>query len=85
MSDPNNMFYLMFIDTHAGLLRSNYPGGNSQFINNGALEINYTFTNLQSTAAFNIYAWNWNTTQGQGMLWTDSILPGNTGGASWIM
>ena len=84
MSDPNNMFYLMFIDTHAGLLGSNYPGGNSQFINNGALEINYTFTNLQSTAAFNIYAWNWNTTQGQGMLWTNSILPGNTGGPSGI-
>ena len=84
MSDPNNMFYLMFIDTHAGLLGSNYPGGNSQFINNGAVEIDYNFTNLQSAAAFNIYAWNWNTSQGQGMLWTNSILPGNTGGPSGI-
>ncbi len=82
MSDPNNMFYLMFIDTHAGLLGYNYPGGNSQFINNGAVQINYTFYNLESTAAFNIYAWNMNTTQGQGMLWTNSILPGQTGGPS---
>lgn len=82
MSDPNNMFYLMFIDTHAGLLGLNYPGGNSQFINNGAVQIDYSFQNLQSLAVFNIYAWNANTTQGQGMLWTNSILPGQTGGPS---
>ena len=82
MSNSSNMFYLMFIDLHAGILGSNYPGGDSQFINNGAIKINYSFENLQSFAAFNIYAWNWNTTQGQGMLWTNSILPGNTGGPS---
>ncbi|WP_321423208.1 chitobiase/beta-hexosaminidase C-terminal domain-containing protein [uncultured Methanobacterium sp.] len=83
MSDPNNMFYIMFIDLHAGMLGSNYKyGSNSQFINNGAVQINYTFENLLSFAAFNIYAWNWNTTQGQGMLWTNSILPGQTGGPS---
>jgi parallel beta-helix repeat protein len=83
MNDTSNMFYIMFIDLHAGLLGCNYKSGsNSQFINNGAVEINYTFTNLQSLAAFNIYAWNYNTSQGQGMLWTNSILPGNTGGPS---
>lgn len=85
MNSTDNMFYLMFIDLHAGLIGSNYKGvteGNSYFINNGAIEINYSFENLISFAAFNIYAWNWNTTQGQGMLWTNSILPGNTGGPS---
>jgi parallel beta-helix repeat protein len=82
MNNTNNMFYIMFIDLHAGFLGSNYPGGDSQFINNGAIEIDYNFLNLQTFAAFNIYAWNWNTTQGQGMLWTNSILPGNTGGPS---
>ena len=83
MNDASNAFYIMFIDLHAGLIGSNYKSGsNSQFINNGAVQINYTFTNLQSLAAFNIYAWNYNTSQGQGMLWTNSILPGNTGGPS---
>ncbi|PKL67474.1 MAG: hypothetical protein CVV28_06350 [Methanobacteriales archaeon HGW-Methanobacteriales-1] len=82
MNDTSNMFYLMFIDLNAGLLGSNYPGGNSQFENNGAVKIEYSFENLGSFAAFNIYAWNWNTTQGQGMLWTNSIQPGNTGGPS---
>ena len=83
MSDPSNAFSIMFIDTHAGLLGSNYQyGNNSQFVNNGAVQINYTFSNLQSLAAFNIYAWNDNTTQGQGMLWTNSIVSGQTGGPS---
>ncbi len=82
MDDNGNLFYLMFIDLRAGILGSNYNGGNSQFTNNGAIQVNYSFENLQSFAAFNIYAWNWNTTQGQGMLWTNSILPGNTGGPS---
>ncbi len=82
MSDPSNMFSIMFIDLHAGLLGSNYNGGDAQFINNGAVKIEYSFENLYSLAAFNAYAWNWNTSQGQGMLWTNSILPGNTGGPS---
>ncbi|WP_321423206.1 PKD domain-containing protein [uncultured Methanobacterium sp.] len=82
MSDPSNMFYLLFIDTHAGLLGSGYPGGNSQFINNGAVEINYNFTNLQSLASFNIYAYNANTTWGPGMQWTNSINPSGSGGPS---
>lgn len=82
MSDPSNIFSIMFIDLHAGLLGSNYPGGDAQFINNGAVKVEYSFENLYSLAAFNAYAWNWNTSQGQGMLWTNSILPGNTGGPS---
>ena len=82
MSDNTTTFYLMFIDLHAGILGSNYAGGDSQFINNGAVQVNYSFENLQSLAAFNVYAWNWNTSQGQGMLWTNSILPGQTGGPS---
>jgi len=81
-SDESNAFSIMFIDLHAGLLGGNYPGGNTQFINNGTVKVDYTFENLISLAAFNVYAWNWNTSQGQGMLWTNSILPGNTGGPS---
>ena len=85
MTDYSNMFYLMFIDLHAGLIGSNYngvTGGNSYFVNNGAVQINYSFKNLQSLAAFNIYAWNANTPWGAGMQWTNSINPAGTGGPS---
>lgn len=76
MSDPDNAFQIMFIDTHVGMLGTNYPyGGNSQFTDSGAVKVEYTFTNMPTYAAFDIYAWNWATTQGQGMLWTNRILP----------
>ena len=81
MNDSSNMFYILFVDLHAGLLGSNYPGGNT-FINYGNVKVNYSFDNLYSLAAFNVYSWNANTTHGQGMGWTNSILPGQTGGPS---
>jgi hypothetical protein len=75
MNNSGNMFQIMFIDTHVGLVGTNYPyGGDKQFISDGAVKVDYTFTDLPSFAAFNIYAWNWATTQGQGMLWTNRIL-----------
>jgi PKD repeat protein len=82
MNDPSNLFNILFIDLHAGPLGSNYPGGNDALTDYGAVKINYIFENLQSIAAFNIYAWNANTTHGAGMGWTNSILPGQTGGPS---
>ena len=81
MNDSSNMFYILFVDLHAGLLGSNYPGGNT-FIDYGNVKVNYSFDNLYSLAAFNVYSWNANTTHGQGMGWTNSILPGQTGGPS---
>jgi hypothetical protein len=76
MSDPASLFYIMFIDTHVGSLGTGYPKGNSAgMINRGAAKIEYTFTNLTTFAAFNVYAWNWNTNQGQGMHWTNRVSP----------
>lgn len=91
MGDPGNQFYLMFIDTHVGVLGTQYnatdhPGQNTDLANDGTAKIEYSFNDLQSFAAFNVYAWNWNTQQGQGMMWTNKILPtdgsgsGNGGG-----
>ncbi len=82
LTDPSNSFNILFIDLHAGLLGSNYPTGNGGLTDYGDVKVNYTFNNLQSLAAFNIYAWNANTTHGAGMGWTNSILPGQTGGPS---
>ncbi len=82
LTDPSNSFNILFIDLHAGLLGSNYPTGNSGLTDYGDVKVNYTFNNLQSLAAFNIYAWNANTTHGPGMGWTNSILAGQTGGPS---
>ena len=81
MTDPSNIFYVMFIDLKAGLLGSNY-NGNGNLIDYGTVKVNYSFDNLYSLAAFNVYAWNANTTWGAGMGWTNSILPGQTGGPS---
>ena len=67
LTHPSNSFNIMFIDLKAGLLGSNYPTGNGVLINYGAVKINYTFNDLQSLATFNIYAWNANTTQVQGL------------------
>lgn len=82
MSDPSNNFSLLFIDLHTGPLGSNYPSGNGALTDYGAVKISYVFQNLESIAAFNAYAWNANTTHGAGMGWTNSVLPGQTGGPS---
>lgn len=82
MTDTSNSFSLLFVDLHAGPLGSNYPSGNGALTDYGAVKINYIFQNLESIAAFNVYAWNANTTHGAGMGWTNSILPGQTGGPS---
>jgi len=72
MSSPANQYQLAFIDTRAGLLGSkhaDYAG----LTDKGAVKVEYSFSNLPSYAAFNLYAWNRNTTQGQGMGWTNRL------------
>ena len=59
--DPNNQFSLMFIDLDVGAFGTNaYPG-----VTNGSIEVNYSFSNLESFASFGAYGWfsacNWGT------------------------
>ncbi len=59
--DPSNNFSLMFIDLDVGGFATNaYPG-----ITNGSIQVDYSFTNLESYASFGAYGWfsacNWGT------------------------
>jgi len=71
ISDQSNAAYLMFIDLYAGTL------GQSKFesplIDNGAVKVEYNFTNLTTMAAFNGYGWCSASNQGQGISWTNQV------------
>ena len=59
--DPSNNFSLMFIDLDVGAFATNaYPG-----VTNGSIQVDYSFSNLESFAAFGAYGWfsacNWGT------------------------
>ena len=67
-SDPSTAEYLMFIDLYAGTLKgTNYPN----LIDNGAVKVEYNFTNLYTTASFNMYGWCQGSNQAQGINWVN--------------
>ncbi|MFA5212926.1 MAG: PKD domain-containing protein, partial [Methanoregula sp.] len=78
-----NQFQLAFIDTRAGVLGSNYADYAS-LTDKGAVKVEYTFTNLTGYAAFNLYAWNNATNNGQGMGWTNRVSGDGSSGYSVI-
>ncbi|EJG07785.1 parallel beta-helix repeat protein [Methanofollis liminatans DSM 4140] len=81
MSDTANTFQVMFIDLNAGVLRPN-----ADLENRGAVRINYTVENLDTFAAFNVYAYCQNSNNGDDMIaWTNAVLaPKATSGYSVI-
>ncbi|MDD5023663.1 MAG: PKD domain-containing protein [Methanoregula sp.] len=81
LTSPVNENQLMFIDTRAGVLGPNHADYAS-LTNNGAVKVEYSFNNLSGYAAFNIYAWNNATTQGQGMGWTNRVSGSGSSGYS---
>jgi len=64
MNSPASQYQLMFIDTRAGLLP-----GSASLKNNGAVRVDYAFTNLPDNAVFNVYGWRTAT----GMGWTNDV------------
>ncbi|GAB6284757.1 MAG: hypothetical protein STSR0009_09570 [Methanoregula sp.] len=78
-----NQFQLAFIDTRAGVLGTNYVDYAS-LTDKGAVKVEYTFTNLTGYAAFNLYAWNNATNNGQGMGWTNRVSGDGSSGYSVI-
>ncbi len=83
LNDSVNQFQLAFIDTRAGLLGTNHVDFAS-LTDKGAVKVEYSFTNLSGYAAFNLYAWNNATTQGQGMGWTNRVSGDGSSGYSVI-
>jgi PKD repeat protein len=71
LTDTNNTFHLMFIDLNAGVLRPN-----TDLENQGAVQINYTFANLDSFAAFSVYAYCQISNNGDDMVaWSNALTP----------
>ena len=59
--DPSNNFSLMFIDLNVGAFCTNAYSG----VTDGSIRVDYSFSNLESFAAFGAYGWfsacNWGT------------------------
>ena len=69
MTDTENTFQIMFIDLNTGVLRPN-----ETLENRGAVRINYAFENLESFAAFNVYAYCKNSNNGNDMVaWGNAL------------
>jgi hypothetical protein len=68
ISNTSDTFQLMFVDLKVGNMR---PGLKPDLIDNGAVKIEYSFTNLHTFAAFNAYGWCSAANQDQGISWTN--------------
>ncbi|MDD1694334.1 MAG: PKD domain-containing protein, partial [Methanoregula sp.] len=66
-SDTSNTFQLMFIDLNSGAA---YVTGGA---NNGAIKVEYSFTNLNSFAAFGVYGWQISDNHGTGIHMTNDV------------
>jgi PKD repeat protein len=65
-ADPNNQFHLMFVDLRAGTIQD------ATLPINGMMKVEYSFENLESFAAFNIYGWYMQSNHGTGIIMTNS-------------
>ncbi len=82
MSDTENTFQLMFVDLKAGVLGTNCPYRNN-LTYNGALKVNYEFTNLTSFAVFDAYGYTFQSNQSKGISWTNRV--NDTGSSGWTV
>lgn len=75
----NNTFHIIFVDLYAGIIGQNtlssLTWAGQSVINNGALQVNYTISNLPSNSmvAFDDYAYCQSSNQGNGIRWTNSV------------
>ncbi|NLX49105.1 MAG: hypothetical protein GXY82_04365 [Methanospirillum sp.] len=67
----SDRFLLMFVDLRAGTLGRNTTI--SGLKDDGAIRIQYSFENLDTFAAFNVYGWCLNSNQGEGISWTNTV------------
>ena len=78
--DSSTAEHLMFVDLKLGVLNgASYPGKT----NNGAIKVDYSFTNMNTSVSFNVYAWSKSSPQGQGINWTNQT--SGTGSSSYTI
>lgn len=76
--NSSNTYQVMFIDLYSGATTAN----------TGYLTVNYSFTDLKTFAAFNVYGWQITDNHGTGIHMTNSVTgtPGTNGGANnWLI
>lgn len=76
-SDTSNTFMIMFIDLRAGVLQSG--------TDNGYMKIEYSFNNLTTFAAMNVYVWQSASNHGTGMMMTNGFSSSDTGPSSFAV
>lgn len=74
----NDQFKFMLIDLNAGSL--NQTG---LMYNDGAVEVDYDLTGYTGDAYFDAYAWSNQSTQGQGVSWTNKLV--DSGSSGWAI
>jgi PKD repeat protein len=80
IADPSTASHLLFVDLKVGNI---YPGkvpAAGSPIEGGGAKVEFSFTNMPSTAAFNAYGWCLAANQAQGISWTnDPFAPDASG------
>lgn len=83
-SDSNTAEYLMFIDLGLGTLYGIVPGvAGGKFTgltDYGAVKVDYSFSNLYTSASFNMYGWCSASNQGEGISWSNATSGSGTSG-----
>ena len=80
INDVATASHLMFVDLNVGDLK---PGAlDATLTENGGAKVEFTFTNLTTTAAFNGYGWCLASGSGQGISWTNKVSDADSSGYS---
>jgi hypothetical protein len=67
LADPSTNSHLVFVDLNVGVLNPD-----STLVDNDAVKVEYNFKNLDTSAAFNGYAWDYaGCKSGEGISWTN--------------
>ncbi len=81
VNDSSTASLLLFIDLNVASVKAGMITGAE---NDGAAKVAYTFTGLPGTAAFNIYGFNFYSSQGQGISWSNDTDGSSSGGPSGL-
>ncbi|WP_214040945.1 PEGA domain-containing protein [Methanoculleus sp.] len=81
-NNPEDRFYIMFIDLGVGAIGPNsFLDG---LTDDGCAKIEYSFENLETFAAFNAYGWCNQSNQGMGISWSNDLTGfGETGSSGY--
>jgi len=78
-NNPEDRFYIMFIDLGVGAIGPNTPAkepeayAGVELTDGGCAKIEYSFENLETFAAFNAYGWCNQSNQGRGISWSNDL------------